>query len=131
MLNYQACSGGTGSANNPVSPPINACGGVIWGLVSGSGQQSTPPINDGGGLVNTSLYTTGLNLINASSPVQTASSNWLNYVLPTIQWLKAACPTCYTFPYDDPSSTFSCAINPAKQTQDFIEYEVNFGDLPM
>lgn len=131
VLNYQACSGGTGSANNPVSPPINACGGVIWGLVSGSGQQSTLPINDGGTLVNGSLYTTGLNLINASSSVQTASSNWLNYVLPTIQWLKAACPTCYTFPYDDPSSTFSCAINPAKQTQDFIEYEVNFGDLPM
>ena len=27
---------------------------------------------------------------------------------PYVKWLKKACPTCYTYPYDDPNSTFTC-----------------------
>lgn len=27
---------------------------------------------------------------------------------PYVLWLKKACPTCYTYPYDDPNSTFTC-----------------------
>ncbi len=35
------------------------------------------------------------------------NSAWLNNVLPMITWLKHGCPTCYTFQFDDASSTFS------------------------
>lgn len=131
LLNYQQCNGSTFSANNPGSPLIDACGGGVWGNVGNPGQQSSMPSNDGGALVNPALFTAGLNVINASSRVESSSSNWLNYVLPTIQWIKQACPTCYTFPYDDPSASFSCAVNPAKSPTDYIEYQINLGDLPM
>lgn len=33
---------------------------------------------------------------------------WNTYVQPTLAWLKRACPTAYTYPYDDMSSTFTC-----------------------
>lgn len=131
IFNYQQCSGTTFSANNAGSPLVNACGGVVWGNIGSPGQQSNMPSVDSGTLVNPALSTTGLSIINASSPVLSSSSNWLNYVLPTILWLKQACPTCYTFPYDDPTSTFSCAVDPTKTSRDFIQYQVNFGDLPM
>eukprot|EP00026_Physarum_polycephalum_P007727 Phypoly_transcript_07792.p1 GENE.Phypoly_transcript_07792~~Phypoly_transcript_07792.p1 ORF type:complete len:460 (+),score=50.64 Phypoly_transcript_07792:153-1532(+) len=36
------------------------------------------------------------------------NSQWTSRVLPTLQWLKKACPSCYTYPYDDKSSTFIC-----------------------
>lgn len=130
LLEYQQCSGSTFSANNEGLPSnlINACGGVVWGNVGNPGQQPlVPPIDTGNPVVTPS----GLSIINASSPVKSASTNWLNYVLPTIQWLKAACPTCYTFPYDDPSTSFSCAVNPAQSPKDYIEYQINLGDLPM
>ncbi len=38
---------------------------------------------------------------------------WTANVLPTIAWLKQGCPTCYTYPFDDMSSTFQCTNNPS------------------
>lgn len=131
ILDYQQCIGNTFSANNAGSTLLNACGGVVWGNLGSTGQQTTMPSFSGGALVNSAWSTSGLSIINASSSVVSSSSNWLNYVLPTILWLKQACPTCYTFPYDDPTSTFSCAVDPTKTSRDFIQYQVNFGDLPM
>ena len=34
--------------------------------------------------------------------------NWVSKVLPTLHWLKEACPSAYTYPYDDMSSTYTC-----------------------
>lgn len=39
---------------------------------------------------------------------QATNINWENNVQPTITWMKHTCPTCYTFPFDDVSSTFTC-----------------------
>lgn len=39
---------------------------------------------------------------------QITNQNWVNNVQPTITWMKKTCPTCYTFPFDDVSSTFTC-----------------------
>ncbi len=36
---------------------------------------------------------------------------WTQYVQPMIQWMKAACPSSYTFPFDDKSSSFGCTNN--------------------
>jgi hypothetical protein len=39
---------------------------------------------------------------------QTNQSVWVNQVAPWLQYLKAACPTAYSFPFDDATSTFQC-----------------------
>ena len=33
---------------------------------------------------------------------------WTSNVQSTLKWLKSACPSAYTYPYDDMSSTFTC-----------------------
>lgn len=46
----------------------------------------------------------GTNWTGVTRPSQnytTLNPFWVSNVLPTIQWMKNACPTCYTFPYDD------------------------------
>jgi hypothetical protein len=35
---------------------------------------------------------------------------WMTSILPTLQWLKEICPSCYVYPYDDKSSTFTCYL---------------------
>jgi hypothetical protein len=35
---------------------------------------------------------------------------WKSLIQPTLKWLKQACPTAYTYPYDDMSSTFVCSV---------------------
>lgn len=88
--NLQLCNNNTYSAygsipnypggNNPVGS-VMACGGVNWNIVG----ITTP-----------------------SAQATTSNPNWVTNVQPTITWLKQTCPTCYTFPYDDLSSTFTC-----------------------
>ena len=68
----------------------------------------------------------GKNLTYPNQLVQNANENWLTYVLPTILWLKQACPTCYTWPFDDMASTFTCTETGASPA---LAYTVNFGDL--
>ncbi|KAJ3121364.1 hypothetical protein HK100_012407 [Physocladia obscura] len=45
-----------------------------------------------------------------SNTAQCANSNpsWISTVLPTLEWMKESCPTAYTYPFDDKSSTFTC-----------------------
>ncbi|KZP16615.1 hypothetical protein FIBSPDRAFT_934523 [Athelia psychrophila] len=45
-----------------------------------------------------------------SSTLPCVNSNpvWAKTVQPTLQYIKAGCPNCYTYPYDDFSSTFTC-----------------------
>ncbi len=38
----------------------------------------------------------------------TNNSTWIDNILPWLQYLKAACPTAYSFPFDDATSTFQC-----------------------
>ena len=121
--NYQLCTGSTFSAYNPAgtTPVSAACGGVMWGTGQ-TGQTFNnaiwnSPVNDG-------ITSPVLNITQPSTPLNYASINWLTYVLPTIQWLKAACPTCYTYPFDDKSSTFKCSNN-----TNSINYGVSFSDL--
>jgi len=46
------------------------------------------------------------------APATTACANvnaeWVGSAGSTLRFLKAGCPTCYTYPYDDVSSTFLC-----------------------
>jgi hypothetical protein len=42
-------------------------------------------------------------------------SQWTNYILNLIKWQKQACATSYSYPYDDPSSSFKCSAGPDTQ----------------
>lgn len=45
---------------------------------------------------------------------------WTKYVHPLILWMKSACPTSYSYPYDDKASTFQCTAAAA------TEYTITF-----
>jgi len=57
-----------------------------------------------------------------------ASSNdvWVDQIQPWLANLKEACPTAYTYPYDDKTSTFQCQNG----TSNTMPYKVTIGDLP-
>ena len=52
------------------------------------------------------------------------NENWVDRVKPTLTWLKEACPTAYTYPYDDMSSTFTC--NSMVDGVNQVEYTITF-----
>ena len=60
-----------------------------------------------------------------------AGYEWTAYVLPTLAWLKRACPTCYTYPFDDMSSTFQCSNQAASPSgTNSVPYAIIFsGDI--
>lgn len=66
-----------------------------------------------GAFGNTALACGGVNwetsgITRVSQPPTTSNPNWVANVQPTISWLKQTCPTCYTYPFDDMASTFTC-----------------------
>lgn len=46
---------------------------------------------------------------NTDQCLNTSNLYWTGQVQPTIQWMKQACPSYYTYPYDDKSSSFRCS----------------------
>lgn len=116
--NTYSAYNGNGTASSvpafPVQPVALACGGVMWGSSENPGPLQNPAAN------------IGRQLTVPAQPVRTANALWLDHVLPTIAWLKAACPTCYTYPFDDMTSTFTCAEAPTKPN---TAYSVTFSDL--
>jgi Thaumatin family len=49
---------------------------------------------------------------------------WVDRVQNTLFWLKKGCPTAYTYPYDDMSSTFVCK-NMVNQ-MNLVNYQITF-----
>lgn len=47
-------------------------------------------------------------------------------VQPQIQWVKSACPTAYSFQYDDHSSQFICTVLNSASTRIVTNYQVTF-----
>ncbi len=56
----------------------------------------------------------------ASCPVGQTDPQWTKYVYDLIKWMKQACPTSYSYPYDDKASSFTCASSAA------TEYTITF-----
>lgn len=42
------------------------------------------------------------------SAFQSSNATWQQEILPRITWIKQACPTCYSYQFDDNSSSFTC-----------------------
>jgi len=59
----------------------------------------------------------------------TVSNNptWASAVQPWLVNLKMACPTCYSYPFDDPTSTFQCR---STGSANMLGYKVTFSSLP-
>lgn len=100
--NLQLCNNNTYSSyQNPAGASVNmACGGTNWAGIT------TPAMS-----------------------VTTVNPNWMSYVLPTILWLKQACPTCYTYPFDDQSSTFTCEEGVNSTGHNTLDYSITIGDI--
>ena len=56
------------------------------------------------------------------------NAQWTSLSEPFAKFLKDACPTGYSFPYDDGTSTFTCASNasPSKTDPNSVGYTVTF-----
>jgi len=80
----QGCNGVSGSCYT-AGADSHCCGCVNWDTLLGPGHSP-----------------------NSTSRCANNNPVWDNQVLPTIKFLKEACPNCYTYPYDDMSSTFTC-----------------------
>lgn len=112
VTNLQLCNINTFSSFQNPAPAgdagnsLLACGGTLWNGTD-SGANLTRP--------------------NAGFTLVTNNTNWGNNVLPTISWLKSACPTCYTYPFDDPTSTFTCT--PKATAGNPANYGAVFSDL--
>lgn len=47
---------------------------------------------------------------------------WVEKAMPWAAHLKKACPTAYTFPYDDQTSTFNCNTKPSDDADEDEDY---------
>jgi hypothetical protein len=56
---------------------------------------------------------------------QYTNPNWLADVKPTLDFLKRACPSAYSYPYDDHSSTYVCAALD-EQKVNSVQYSITF-----
>jgi hypothetical protein len=96
-----ACVGGVGSCYQQ-GANTSCCGCVNWWTVPGITSPPSPYTN---ACVNTNPY-------------------WNSTIQPMLQWLKEACPSCYTYPYDDMSSTFTCQALSGNVNS--VNYEIAF-----
>ena len=84
---------------------------TLWNLYAciGLGSCYGSDSSDCCGCVN--WNTIGIDVPPAPYTAQCGSSNadWVGNAQPTLTWLKSACPTAYVYPFDDPSSTFTCS----------------------
>lgn len=64
--------------------PQQCCGCTNWSNTAATAQCSSPAID----------------------------SQWTTYILNLVKWQKTACATSYSYPYDDPSSSFKCTAGP-------------------
>ncbi|MBA3662038.1 MAG: hypothetical protein H0W64_09930 [Gammaproteobacteria bacterium] len=102
LWNLMACNGNSGAQRSCYTAGASAtcCGCVNWDKIG----VPVPPGPITAQCVN-------------SNPV------WVDRVRPTLDWLKRACPTAYTYPYDDHSSTFICKSPTAANT---VDYTITF-----
>ena len=109
--------------SSPITDVSQVCGCTNWGdtaLTAASGDASF-----------TAAVAAPASACTANNTV-TGSYLWTDYVLPSIAWLKKSCPTCYTYPFDDKSSTFQCSNQTTAATgTNSVPYVITFnGDIP-
>jgi hypothetical protein len=61
------------------------------------------------------------------SDVREQQSTWASDTQPWLVNLKRACPSAYSYPFDDATSTFQCQ---AQGSTNLLGYSIGFTDLP-
>lgn len=87
---------------------------------------ANPPLQSGYNKQATNVTCGCTNWSGLASPTNTCATinpAWTSFVLPTINWAKEACPTCYTYPFDDKSSSYRCHSTGTTNT---MNYTVTF-----
>jgi hypothetical protein len=116
------CNNSTNQSGYAVEDASTACGCTNWGDSGLGTMSSDAPFS-----------------AQIAAPTQACSTNnlagatnyWTTYVLPTIAWLKQSCPTCYTYPFDDMSSTFQCSNQATPSGLNSVAYLIQFnGNIP-
>lgn len=96
---YQCANGAAQSGYQESTTYPHACGCANWdesGIWGPNGIATPTAKCKGTGVSSYTSATIGIGF----------NSAWTNEVLPRLYWVKQGCPTCYTYQYDDPSSTF-------------------------
>lgn len=66
---------------------------------------------------------------NATSQCFGTNTTWESEIQPWLVNLKRACPTAYSFPYDDVTSTYLCQAQTIRGINS-TDYQITFSDLP-
>lgn len=95
--------------------------------VAGGGFPGSPYQSSTGSNANSCGCTNWAGIASPNAPCQFTNAAWTNQVEPTITWFKQACPTCYSYPYDDPASTFQCHSNASPTNPaNAVNYTITF-----
>lgn len=91
------------TASNPPASTSNCCGCVNWA-------------------------TFGSGVVVPSDTITCKATNtvWTSNVLPGIVFMKRACPTAYSWPYDDKASSFGCDDIGGSNTTNSVNYTITF-----
>jgi hypothetical protein len=115
---FLGCDGTDGSCYNN-NADSNCCGCPNWSTSIGTliasrlfFCQTVPSFNTC--FLGTKYVPTG-----ADATCGNTNSQWIKEIMPVITYLKEACPSCYSFPYDDPTSTFTCSSTDANGFNNF------------
>ncbi len=100
---YGCSTGALSKSCYTIGAISTCCGCVNWSTIPGVNVPASP--------------ITGL--------CQAINPNWTNNAKDKLIWLKTACPTAYSYPYDDASSTFTCQVLNA-QNINSTNYTVTF-----
>jgi len=98
-----------GNCASPLPSPNS--GNIVWNLMACN--EGIPSCYQNGATTNCCGCQDWQNVI-PGVPASTekcisSNPNWFTYVYQGLLWMKQGCPTAYTYPYDDVSSTFVCS----------------------
>ncbi len=85
-----------------------------------------PSTTNGCGCVDWATYGSGVVVPSDTIPCVTNNTIWYNNVLPGIVFMKRACPTAYSWPFDDKASLFGCDDIGGSRTTNTVNYTVTF-----
>lgn len=117
---------------SPTVPYPNTNGWPLSAFLECPGPGSTGPYQFTSGYDSSSVFAstcgcsdwTGIAYETQTCQVQ--NSAWVNRVLPKITWLKSGCPTCYSYQYDDMSSTFTGLNSTPPNAANGTNYTITF-----
>lgn len=110
-----ACSGtfaGQSCYNPAAGNPSNSCCGCVDWWTSSGGSLTVPTSSKMCGIYTNPNWTSPSGIVQSQ-----------------IQWVKTACPTAYSYQYDDPTSSFSCTVTTNGSGSDgqiITNYQVTF-----